>query len=146
MHLIDWKTVCLSRDKGGLGIYGLLNLNKALLGKWNWRFAVEDNALWREFIIIKYGTEEGGQVTQVPRGSYGVGLWKEICKEALQLKLNSEFVVGDGSMVRFWEDVWCSPNPLCNTFPMLYSLADSKGAKVDEVWEILGEGDGIQDL
>ena len=74
MHLINWKTVCLSRDKGGLGICGVLNLNKALLGKWNWRFVVEDNALWREFIKIKYGTEEGGWVTQVPRGSYGVGL------------------------------------------------------------------------
>ena len=53
------------------------------------------------------GLKKGDGSPRVPRGSYGVGLWKEICKEALQLKLNSEFVVGEGSRVGFWEDVWC---------------------------------------
>ena len=36
LHLVKWKVICLSKDKGGLGIRGLLNLNRALLGKWNW--------------------------------------------------------------------------------------------------------------
>ena len=50
------------------------------------------------------------------------------------MKLKREFLVGVGSRVRFWEDGWCGPNPLCNTFPLPFSLADSKGAKVAEVF------------
>ena len=40
--------------------------------------------------------------------------------------------------VRFWEDGWCDPNPLSTSYPLLYSLADSKEAKVVEVWKALG--------
>ena len=58
--LVKWKVICLSKDKGGLGIRGLLNLSKALLRKWNWRFAIEDNTLWKDIIRLKYGAEEGG--------------------------------------------------------------------------------------
>ena len=60
LHLVKWKVICLSKDKGGLGIRGLLNLNKAILRKWNWRFAIEDNTLWKDIIRLKYGAEEGG--------------------------------------------------------------------------------------
>ena len=62
---------------------------------------------------LKYGTEEGGWFTKAVAGSDGVSLWKEINEEASQLKLNSDFVIGDGSKVRFWEDVWCREEPLC---------------------------------
>ena len=43
IHLIKWGTICSSKKKGGLGICSLTKLNKALLGKWNWRLVVEDN-------------------------------------------------------------------------------------------------------
>ncbi|RVW40194.1 Transposon TX1 uncharacterized 149 kDa protein [Vitis vinifera] len=49
-HLVRWKVVCLSKKKGGLGIKCLSNLNKALLSKWNWRFANEREALWNQVI------------------------------------------------------------------------------------------------
>ena len=35
LHLVNWKVICLSKDNGGLVIRGLLNLNRAFLGKWN---------------------------------------------------------------------------------------------------------------
>ena len=53
----------------------------------------------------------GGWFTRIFKGSYGVGLWKEISKEASLLKFNSVLFVGDGSMVNFWEDVWCDEDP-----------------------------------
>ena len=59
--------------KGGLGIR-LLNFNKALLGKWNWIFAREENSIWRNIISLKYGMEEEGWFSNTPRDSYGVGL------------------------------------------------------------------------
>ena len=42
--------MCLSKKKGGLRVKCLSILNKALLSKWNWRFANEREALWNQVI------------------------------------------------------------------------------------------------
>ena len=60
IHMVKWDIVCTSKMKGGLGIRKLSNLNKALLGKWNWRFAMEEKVVRRSIISLKYGMEEGG--------------------------------------------------------------------------------------
>ena len=33
---VNWETVCLPKEKGGLGIKDLWTFNTALLGKWRW--------------------------------------------------------------------------------------------------------------
>ena len=47
--------------------------------------------------------------------------------------------MGDGKKIRFWEDTWCSREPLCEAFPVLYSIADSKGAFAVDLWVGLGD-------
>ena len=79
IHLIRWKTICIDKDKGGLG-RSLSLLNKAFL---NWRFSTKNNSLWKMVITLIYWVEDGGWITWVVRGSYGVGLWKEIKKRKL---------------------------------------------------------------
>ena len=118
-------------EKGDLGIRRLDLLNRALLGKWAWRFAVEDNSIWRSCINTKYGSQNGGWFTPYSRGSYGVGLWKSIAKETYQLKKGYVFKLGDDRKITFWEDTWCGRQPLCDAFLDLYSIADSKGARED---------------
>ena len=59
-HLVNWDTVCLDKRKGGLGVRRLSILNRALLCKWNWRFANERENFWRHVISRKFGEEEGG--------------------------------------------------------------------------------------
>ncbi|RVW79607.1 hypothetical protein CK203_049974 [Vitis vinifera] len=36
-------------------------VNKALLGKWSWRYALEHNSLWRKIIQGKYGDMKWGK-------------------------------------------------------------------------------------
>ena len=36
---VKWDTVCLPKNKGGLGIKDLSKFNEALLGKWGWELA-----------------------------------------------------------------------------------------------------------
>ncbi|RVX00548.1 hypothetical protein CK203_037030 [Vitis vinifera] len=60
---------------------GLVALNKALLGKWSWRFVVERDSFWKQVIIDKFGVDEGGWCSRGVRGGYGVGVWKAIRKE-----------------------------------------------------------------
>ena len=54
----------------------MLLLNKALLCKWNWHYAEDRGALWKQVISGKYG--ERGWIFCEVREKYGVGLWKAI--------------------------------------------------------------------
>ena len=73
-HLVNWVTVCIDKKVGGLGVRGLHKLNKALLGKWIWRFSNEKNSLWREAIRRKFGEMQGGWCSRECMNSFGTGL------------------------------------------------------------------------
>ena len=141
IHLIKWDSVCQSKERGGLGIRNLSNFNRALLGKWCWRFTMEDNSMWRSVINLKYDLEVRGWFPPIPKGCHGVGLWKEISKEGLILRHHCSVKIGDGSKARFWEDWWCGEAPLCSSFPVLYRMASSKGARVADIWVVSGPGE-----
>ena len=110
-------------------------MNKSLLGKWNWRLAAEDNPPWKNLIKLKYGLEEGGWFSAEPKGSFRVSLWKDIWREAQQLKKDFKLILGD-------HRDWCGENLLCTSFPTLYVVVASKGAKVGKVWETTGMEEG----
>ena len=52
---VGWDTVCLSNDKGGLGIKDINNFNIALLGKWRWQLMQHKGELWARVVKSKYG-------------------------------------------------------------------------------------------
>ena len=106
-HLVKWSAVCTDMRQEGFGIRSLAALNKALLGKWNWKFAIERNSLWKQVIIDKYGEEEGGWCSKEVKGAYGVGLWRAIRKDWEIICSRSRFIVGNGRKVKFWKDLWC---------------------------------------
>jgi hypothetical protein len=76
--LVNWERVCTPLAQGGLGIRDMILFNKALLGKWLWRFEIEESKLWRRVVAVKYGIEGGGWRIKSIRGSHGCSLWKGI--------------------------------------------------------------------
>ena len=52
------------------------------------------------------------------------------------------FLVGVGSRVKLWEVLGVDPTLCIPLSPHHYSLASSKGARVAEVWDSLGEKGG----
>ncbi|KAJ9677520.1 hypothetical protein PVL29_022489 [Vitis rotundifolia] len=138
-HLVNWRVVCADMRHGGLGICSLVSLNKALLGKWSWKFAVEGNSLWKQVIIDKYGVDEAGWCSKEVRGTYGVGVWKAIRKDWEIIRSRSRFIIGNGRKVKFWKDVWCEDQALKDAFPNLFRLAVNKNQWVRDAWEEQGE-------
>ena len=39
-----------------------------------------------------------------------------------KFSLHTRFVAGDGSRIRFWEDLWWRDQPLCVQFPSLFTV------------------------
>ena len=68
-----------------------------------------------------------------------MGLWEEIYKESFSIKQHNNLILGDGSIIKFWEDAQCSEEPFSMLFPMLYTMSGSKRASVKEVWRPVGE-------
>jgi hypothetical protein len=77
-HLVNWSKVCSPISNGSLGIQNLRIFNKALLGKWLWRYAHERGAWWKSVVDAKYGSTWTGWCSLNPPGSHRVGLWKNI--------------------------------------------------------------------
>ncbi|WJZ84180.1 hypothetical protein VitviT2T_003796 [Vitis vinifera] len=142
VHNVNWKIVCTEKEKGGLGLRKLVLLNKALLGKWIWRFACEKENLWRHVLVAKYGQEGFGWMTKKTNGTFGVGVWKEIMKEKDWCWENMAFRMGNGTRIRFWNDLWCGCTVLSQRFPHLYGMAAHRNGTVEDMWDQnVGQGD-----
>ncbi|XP_075658741.1 uncharacterized protein LOC142628552 [Castanea sativa] len=131
IHLVGWDKVCAPIANGGLKIRKITTFNKALLGKWLWRFGKEEGRLWRRVVVSKYGEEWGGWTSKLGKGVHGCGLWRGIRMGWEVFSKNCQFVVGLGNRVRFWQDGWYGDHSLQVAFPRLYGIAIDKEAFVE---------------
>jgi len=51
-------------------------MNKALRAKWLWRFAKEDNILWKNMVKMKYDVDMLGWRSKKNPHPHDVGCWK----------------------------------------------------------------------
>uniref|UniRef100_A0A2N9FB34 Alpha-N-acetylglucosaminidase tim-barrel domain-containing protein n=2 Tax=Fagus sylvatica TaxID=28930 RepID=A0A2N9FB34_FAGSY len=131
--LVKWDTICSPIADGGLGVRKLVPFNRALLGKWLWRFGEEGDRLWKRVLIARYGAVCGGWSTGLVRGSHGCGLWKGIMQGWESFNAHLRYKVGIGDRVRLWHDQWCGDVTLKEAYPVLYECASNQAATIDEV-------------
>jgi hypothetical protein len=80
----------------------LVERNKALLGKWLWRFSLEPETLLHRVLRNIYGIDENDWDAQpLLRGS-SRRPWKEISKGFSSFLECCSLVVGNGEKVIFW--------------------------------------------
>ena len=82
-HLVGCDKICAPIANGGLGIRKLTTFNKALLGKWLWRFGKEEDRLWRRVVASKYEEEWGRRIEEfgmfVLYENLMIGRWLKGC-------------------------------------------------------------------
>lgn len=103
----------------------------ALLAKWLWRFADEENSLWRFIIVRRYGMDDNGWdcSRNLPLHSL---MWKHISQIGPFFPL-TRFVIGDGKIIKFWTDLWWGDATLCLTYPRLFRITFHKDAVVADI-------------
>ncbi|KAL6516895.1 hypothetical protein OROHE_018183 [Orobanche hederae] len=134
---VKWGIICKSKEEGGLGVKDLGLFNKALLGKWAWRFLNERECLWVRVVESRYGREWGRGEEILVEGvrRRWSGWWKDIVRttfgaEGGWFEARVKRVVGEGDRTLFWEDVWAGEIPLKLKYPRLFQLSESKGERV----------------
>ncbi|XP_028184939.1 uncharacterized protein LOC114371809 [Glycine soja] len=73
---VKWETVCLPKDKRGLGIKDLKTFNTTLLGKWRWDLFQQHGELWAKIMDSKYGGWRS--LDEGIRGSNESPWWKDL--------------------------------------------------------------------
>ncbi|WMV38389.1 hypothetical protein MTR67_031774 [Solanum verrucosum] len=110
-----------SKENGGLGIKNLKLQSKALSMKWLWKYANNNQMLWRKVIGAKY-EEEDNWITKEVTTPYGASLWRSIKSLWNEVKSNSKAKVMDGSKTRFWKDIWHEKGNMADLFLDIYNL------------------------
>ena len=132
-HLLSWEVVCRSKEQGDLG-FGKISLrNRALLGKWLWRFPRESSELWHEVIASIYGTHPNRwDANMVVRWSHKCP-WKAIAQYFHLFIHHTRLVVGNGEKIKIWEDLWLGDQPLCAQYLDLYRVIPSRNLTISVV-------------
>jgi hypothetical protein len=140
INWIKWDTICLPKNKGGLGVRDVRVVNISLLTKWRWRLLHEDNAVWKEGVKSKYGSGVVGSTVlgDENRPWFASLWWKDICSIGSNFSQNwfSQGVVrklGNGVNTRFWRDTWVGEIPLQCKFPRLFSISTQKDLSVADM-------------
>lgn len=94
-HLVKWDQVIQSKKEGGLGIRNLKLQNQSLMMKWLWRFASQEQALWKETIKARFGMENKW-TTYMPTQPYGTGVWRSIRSQWISFANRCKIKVGNG--------------------------------------------------
>ena len=131
-HLVNWRTVCMPKEQGGLGILDLDLMNISLLSKWLWKL-FNDKGPWQEILSRKY--LQGKTLCQVAARPGDSHFWQGLMEIKHIFWACCKIEIGNGEKTSFWEDHWTADASLASMFPRLFSVSTNKEVTVKEVIE-----------
>ena len=111
MHMVEWSTVTLPKDLGGLGLQSMKDRNLAILAKLCWRLASDQGAPWAQMLAAKYLTPQRlEQGRSAPCSSVLVA-----CKKGDPIYVKGlKWAVRNGESINVWLDFWLPISRLRN--------------------------------
>ncbi|CAN1748538.1 Putative ribonuclease H protein At1g65750 [Linum perenne] len=105
ISLVSWETICLPKEKGGLGLKLARQLNRAYLTKLAFLFFKEKDKLWVRILQDKYFSDSnGGLIARKLKSSSP--LWKGILREKDTMLEGAKSAIRNGRDTLFWTDCW----------------------------------------
>lgn len=104
IHWKGWETMCLHKNKGGMGFKDVSDFNMALLGKQVWRLLTNGNSLVGRLFQARYYPR--GTVLEAELGSNPSYVWRSIVAARDLVKLGSRWRVGGGDQICVLGQPW----------------------------------------
>jgi hypothetical protein len=127
IHLVNWDSVSMMKDYGGLGIPHLRDLNICLLASWIKRYNIDKNKLWKQVIDSKYNTNRPNIFYSRTNGASQ--FFRGIMWAASASKIGFRWKIGDGKKVMFWEDNWLGYSSLAIKYWEVYVLVQEQAGQ-----------------
>lgn len=121
--MVKWTRVCRSKRIGGLGIKDLHKQNISLLTKWWWKLETKDG-LWQQIIRARYFKNK--TVANIRSRFSDSPCWKAIMKVKETYMAGRAVKVNSGNLARVWHEPWIDAVPLCEKFPVLFSICQDQ--------------------
>lgn len=103
LALINWETVIIPKNYGGIGIPNLALRNTSLLLRWWWKAYKEPFGLWGITIRSIRAVITGGVCNWQLKGSF---FWGNLLKIKYLFHWSSVWEVGNGRSIAYWFDNW----------------------------------------
>ena len=108
-------------------------MNLCLIGSWVKRYIAGEGSLWRKIVDSKYNTKNPNILCC--RDPHPSQFWKSFMCDLQAVKIGYEWQIGDGRLVRLWEDTWYGNTPLATQYWNLYVLVNEKNKTIAEIWD-----------
>jgi hypothetical protein len=89
--------------------------------------------VWKELIDYKYRTKNPNILFCSDVGASN--FWQGVMWAARVAKMGYRWKVGNGSKIRFWEDVWLGSSSLVIQYWEVYSVVNGQNRTIREIWD-----------
>ena len=121
-HTVNWETVTLPKEAGGLGIPITRHWNRTILMNQAWRLHANPHMLWAQVLKAKYFPYTTFFAnTRCTRGSH---IWHLLSLGLKLLLVSMSWIVGDGQTIRIWKDQWLPWGYFCSYIKGPISIQD----------------------
>ncbi|KAG8503470.1 hypothetical protein CXB51_001436 [Gossypium anomalum] len=133
---------CRPLDSGGLGLRKLCDQNKIFLMKLGYHLLVNTESLWVWILRKKYNVQ-GALPNSISRRNCSF-IWKSLSPVWPEVVGNVFWLIGDGRMMNFWNDVW-DRDRLTNLVPHLLFNRSQRSYPLTLYGKIAWLGNGWKD-
>ena len=103
-HTVNWDTVTLPKEVGGLGIPSTRHYNRAILMNQAWQLYTNPNMLWAKVLKAKYFPQTTLFMNTKRTG--GSHIWHTLSLSIKLLLDRMRWIVGDRQTIWIWKDQW----------------------------------------
>ncbi|KAM7465607.1 hypothetical protein LguiB_013169 [Lonicera macranthoides] len=127
----NWHSVCTPKHHGGLGIRDIKQVNKAGILKHTWDILHTSNQ-WSNMVKKRFNIQQTRAHT-----SYKVSsIWPGFKRALLHVDAQAFWVVGNGSSINIWADMWLPSSPIQCPPALLRHTSSLKSFISEQKWQI----------